>query len=237
MRLDLHVHTALSACAENALSPAAIVGRAAAAGLSMMAVTDHNASANLAVTIELGRRVGLTVVPGVEVATREEVHVLALFDEPAALVELQAIIDSALPGLDNQPDFFGLQLVYDLDDEIVDLDPRLRQVGIDLGLEQLTGEVRRLGGYLVPAHVQRGKNSLISQLGFIDPLADFDAVELSVRDWQRQGCRPGQRLAGFPVLMGSDAHFLEDVGRHWFELPGQARTVGEALGLLRRLCA
>lgn len=237
MLVDLHVHSALSACAENSLAPGRIVGQAVRRGLDLIAITDHNASAHAALAVELGRRVGLNVVPGMEVTTREDVHVLALFDSLDALLALQACIDAALPEQENNTDFFGMQLLYDSSDEIIDTDDRLRQIGVDIGLVAVTALIHGLGGYAVPAHVFRHRNSLGSQLGFIPEGAGFDAVEVGAREWMRRQCAAGSRVAGYPVLTSSDAHFLEDIGRNPLAVPRRCAGVGEILSLLGDLRA
>lgn len=234
-RFDLHIHSALSACAENTLSPSRIVERAAQAGVGLLALTDHNASANVAPTIEAGQRHGVRVIPGIEVMTREEVHVLVFFDEAAALDDWQDRVDAALPFAPNRPEFFGYQIVYDAADQVVGVDERLRQVGIGLGIDAIATEVHARGGLVIPAHVFRQRHSLTSQLGFIDASADYDALEVTTREWRRDGYHVGQRLHGFPVVSGSDTHFLEDVGRAWLEVSASASTAGALLGALRSL--
>lgn len=234
-RFDLHLHSALSACAENAMSPRQIVARALDSRLDMIAVTDHNASAHAPLMARLGADSGLTVVPGMEVTTREEVHVLALFAELAGLHAFQETVDNALPEARNDTEFFGWQLVYDEHDEVVDVDERLRQIGTSLGLDRLTEHIRACGGVAIPAHVFRSRNSLTSQLGFVNPDGGYDAVEVSVRTWRRQGLRLGQRIAGYPVVVGSDAHFVEDIGRFCLEVPTPVHTVPELLGALRQM--
>lgn len=234
-RFDLHLHSALSACAENTMSPRQIVARALDSRLDMIAVTDHNASAHAPLMARLGEESGLVVVPGMEVTTREEVHVLALFADLAGLRAFQETVDGALPEAQNDAEHFGLQLVYDEHDEVVDVDERLRQIGTSLGIDALTERIRACGGVAIPAHVFRGRNSLTSQLGFINPDGGYDAVEVSVRTWRQQGLRLGQRVAGFPVIVGSDAHFVEDIGRFCLETPTPVRTVPQLLGVLRQL--
>lgn len=236
-RFDLHVHTALSACAENALSPARILKRAVDNGVTMLAITDHNASGNVRTAVRLGEARGVKVIPGVEVMTREEVHVLVLYDSVDALEDWQQVIDEALPVAENNEEFFGYQLLYDEHDDIVGVDERLRQVGISLGLERVTAEVHRRGGFVVPAHVFRARHSLTSQLGFIDADGKYDALELRSRDWRRQGFRLGDRVAGYPLITGSDSHFLEDVGRVSLELEGALGTCAAVLGRVRRMAA
>lgn len=234
-RFDLHIHSALSACAENSLSPGRLVDRASQAGITLLALTDHNASANVSPTVEAGRRHGVGVIPGIEVTTREEAHVLALFDDLDRLADWQAVVDAALPAASNRPEFFGHQIVYDAADEIVGVDERLRQVGIGLGIDAITEAVHDRGGVVIPAHVFRRRNSLTSQLGFIDPTAVYDAVEVTATEWRREQRWLGQRLAGFPVVAGSDTHFLEDVGRWWLEVGAEVSTASGLMDVVRRL--
>jgi len=220
VRFDLHVHTALSACAENIMSPLQVVRRARAAGLDVLAITDHNASAHVRPALQAAAGLGLTVVPGMEVCSREEVHVLALFADLAPLQDLQRLVDDALPRADNLPEVFGDQVVFDEQDDICDLDRRLRQVGTALDLARLTDEIHGRGGLAVPAHVFRARFSLWSQLGAVEAGPGFDALEIAWPQWRREGWRLGQRCAGFPVLTGSDAHYLDSIGRAANTLPG-----------------
>lgn len=213
MRFDLHVHTALSACAENIMSPAQVVRRAAAAGLNLLAITDHNASAHVRPALRAAAGSGLTVVPGMEVCSREEVHLLALFDDPAALADLQALVDAALPSADNLPEVFGYQVLFDDRDEVCDVDRRLRQAGTALSLDRLVEEIHQRNGLAVPAHVFRKRFSLWSQLGAVDAGPGYDLLEIAYPQWVREHYRLGRRLDNVPLVTGSDAHYLEDIGR------------------------
>lgn len=236
-RFDLHVHSALSACAENVMSPRQILARAQAAGLTMVAVTDHNASGHARVLAELAPEFGVRLVPGMEVTTREEVHVLACFADMAGLLDFQVLVDASLPMEPNVPEVFGHQVLYDAADEIVDLDERLRQVGTRLSLERVVVEIQQRHGVAIPAHLHRYRNSVVSQLGFVDPGAGFDAVEVTAAQWRRQALELGARVDGFPALTGSDAHFLEDIGRVMLELPGDIENVRVLLHHVRELAA
>src|SRR5271157_2184932 len=224
-RFDLHIHSALSACAEMIMSPRQILRRARAAGLTVLTLADHNASGHVSLALRLGRDNGILVIPGMEVASREEVHLLVYFTEMTALTEFQELVDRNLPEEANSPEIFGYQLLYDDQDEIVGCDERLRQVGTGLGLDEIITTVHGLGGAVVPAHIYRKRYSLMSQLGFVDSTAAFDAVEIARPGWVKGDCRLGQRVEGFPALTGSDAHFLEDVGRLRMELEGSVEGI------------
>ena len=73
---ELHVHTVLSPCAEVEMIPPFIVQEAIKKGICLIAITDHNASANVGAVQKAASGTGLTVLPGMELQTREEVHLL-----------------------------------------------------------------------------------------------------------------------------------------------------------------
>ncbi len=217
------------------MSPRQILELARRRGLNVLAVTDHNASAQVETMTGLSAEFGVTVVPGMEVTSREEVHILTLFEEVEALNSFQRLVDTALPEEENNSEFFGNQLIYDATDEIIGVDERLRQVGTGLSLEQVVAEVKRRGGTVIAAHAFRPKYSLTSQLGWIDAESGFDALEIGSRQWKREGYRLGDRLEGMPVLSGSDSHFLEDIGRTTMEITDDVRTAKDIVNALRAL--
>jgi predicted metal-dependent phosphoesterase TrpH len=105
-------------------------------------------------------------------------------------------------------------------------------MGTDLGLEEVIDRVHATGGVAIPAHVFRSRNSLTSQLGFINPDDGYDALEVSVRDWRQRDMHLGDAVSGFPAIAGSDAHFVEDIGRFALDAPAAVRNVPQLLGAL-----
>lgn len=233
---DFHIHSGLSACAEKTMSPRQIVLQAKKAGLNFIAITDHNASANLKpicnVAEELG---GPVIVPGMEVASAEEAHFLALFKSLDALFDFQELVDSRLPDEPNPVEIFGYQIIYDVWDEVIDTDDRLRQVGSLLTMDEIVSEVKSRGGFIVPSHVFKAKFSLMSQLGFITPGAGFDAIEVPARQWVSEKYSIGMRIEGYPTITGSDAHFLDSIGRIYNQISRDAKTVEEIFKAISEL--
>ena len=232
-RFDLHIHTALSACAENIMSPGQILSKAKNAGLDIIAITDHNASANVSVSIAFGEKLGVKVIPGIELTTLEEVHILGLFENPEELEDFQRLVDSALPPGKNIAEISGHQLLFDSEDEIVDIDDNIRNIGLSLSSDRLISEIKKRNGYVIPAHIHKRIYSLVSQLGFIDPNAGFDAVEIAAPMWLRDNFRIGQRIEGYPVISGSDSHFLESVGRFHMEIPETADNLKALMDFIK----
>lgn len=211
-RADLHIHSCLSPCADLDMSPRAIAEVSVERGLDIIALCDHNSAENVGAAIRAGARRGLTVIPGMEINTREEVHLLALFQGEAQALAMQRIVYDHLRGT-NRPELFGDQIVANEMDEVEGFNDR-RLIGATLlSLQEVIREIHRLQGLCIASHVDRPSFSLLSQLGFVPPDAALDGVEIS-RPMQKDELLsqvPG--LGKLPVVFSSDAHFINDIGR------------------------
>ncbi len=210
LRADLHLHTCLSPCGGLEMVPTAIVKQAKTVGLDMVAVCDHNSVANVAAVASVGEREQLCVIPGIEIASREEVHILGLFGPELDLVGLQRLVDENLEGV-NEEDAFGLQVVVDERDEPTDVETKLLIGATALTLEEVVATIHAFGGLAIAAHIDREGFGLIGQLGFIPRGLPLDALEVSPRASQSEW--DGRWQGEFPVITSSDAHHLEEIGR------------------------
>ena len=209
--VDLHLHTVLSPCAEVEMIPPLIVAQARKLGLGCIAVTDHNSAENVQAMVEAGRAVDLVVLPGMEVQSREEVHLICLFDAVEQALVWQEQVYAHLPPLANRPDTFGAQFVVDAEGEFVRENERLLLVSVDQSVEDIVGEVRALGGLCMPAHVDRPSFSLIANLGFIPPGLNFEALELSHLMDPETARRRFPQLLGHTLIVSGDAHQLSEM--------------------------
>lgn len=158
---DLHVHTCLSPCGEDEMTPTAIVRQARKMGLDVIAVCDHNSTRNVDPVRRAGRGEGLVVIGGVEVSSEEEVHVLGLFRDDEGLREMQRVIDENLLA-ENTPGLFGQQWLCDERDAIVGRESRLLIGATGLTIEEVVERIHSLGGLAVPSHVDRERFSILS---------------------------------------------------------------------------
>lgn len=231
---DLHLHTVLSPCADYRMVPELIVERAVEAGLDLIAVTDHNSGENAEAMISAAGGSGVTVLPGMEVESREGVHVITLFDDPRALKGWQEVIYAALPPRENVEKLFGAQLVVDASGQLLRVNRRLLITGTDLSLDEVVDRCRAGGGLAVPAHVDRPANGLIGVLGLLPPGLEVAALEVSPRldPEDARGTFPG--LAGCTLIRSSDAHSLEYIGRGTTTFLMGEPSVDEILMALRR---
>lgn len=210
-KADLHVHTVLSPCADLLMTPGNIIKRALASGLDIIAITDHNSAENVEVTMELAKDTPLHVIPGMEVESSEEVHLLCLFNRVEDLLKWQEIVYNSLPDLKNDEDYFGYQLLMDLNDEYAARVDRLLAVATGMTVEEIVDKVTEMGGLVIPSHIDRPYNSIITNLGFIPPKLKFPLLEVY------KGTNPQDLIKRFPYLKGysfikdSDSHYLDDL--------------------------
>lgn len=220
LRTDLHIHTVLSACADLEMSPVNIVNAAKDKKIDLIAVTDHNSTLHCSLVKELAEKKGLSVICGVEVTTREEVHCLAYFENLAVLEMFQNYLDKNLPWYSYLPEKFGYQLLLDREERIVQMVENYLNVALSVSIDQVEQEVHRLGGLFVPAHIERPVYGIFKQLGFIPGSLSCDGLGIMHRSIEAE-IRSRFRLdANMALIKASDAHSLEDIGSGctWFEL-------------------
>jgi predicted metal-dependent phosphoesterase TrpH len=218
-RAELHVHSVLSPCAEVEMIPPLIVQEALERGIHLLAITDHNATGNISSVMQAAQGTGLTILPGMELQTQEEVHLLCLFPGLEQTLCFQKIIDSRLPALRNQVDYFGEQFLVDATGDFLGREERLLLVSADISLDEAVREVNGLSGMAIPAHIDRKAFGLIANLGFIPPDLSVSALEVSRHLTPQEACRRYPEAANFAVLRGGDAHRLEELlGANLFSL-------------------
>ncbi len=226
-KADLHIHTVLSPCGDLEMSPSAIVTRALARGLDMIAITDHNTTRQVKVTQKIGREKGLFVLGGVEVTSQEETHCLCYFADDTQLDAFQTFLDAHLPPIPNDEDRFGYQLIVDEDDEIVGEAQYHLLNAIDVDIDGIYDEVHRIGGLFVPAHINKGTTSLMSQLGFVPPDLRADGLEINFRTTKEEILKKFAYLKRFNFITDSDAHFIDNVGDVYNVIHMEHRTFDE----------
>ncbi len=193
--------------------PPLIVRRALELGLDWIAVTDHNAAGNVAAVIAAAEGSGLAVTAGLEVESREEVHLLCLFDAAWQAEAWAATVADHLPRRRNDERHFGAQFIVDASGDYVRTEERLLLASTDLPIEEIARGVAELGGLAIPAHVDRPANSLLINLGFIPPNLAIDGLEISRWTAPADFRRDHPELAGYGLVGSGDAHRLSEMVR------------------------
>lgn len=200
---DLHIHSCLSPCGDNEMTPNNIVNMSLLLGLDVIAVSDHNSTKNLPAVFELASEVGIIVVPAMELCTAEEVHLLTLFPTLEKAIACDNELYPFLPKIENKPEFFGEQLILNSKDQPIAIEPLLLINALSLSIDRLLPIVRSMGGFVIPAHIDKNANSLVSNLGFIPPEYGFKCVE--IKNPEAKSDFFGRRITN------SDAHILEKI--------------------------
>jgi len=209
-RGDLHIHTCLSPCGSNEMLPTAIVKEAKKRNLDLIGICDHNSVENVEAVRKAGQKQAQAVVAGVEITSREEVHILGLFDNDEVLQGIQRIIYQNLPGK-NDERAFGEQLIVDETDRITGSNRRLLIGATKLSIEDVVDAIRDLGGLAIASHVDRESFGILGQLGLIPSGLRLDALELSAS--AIAGRKKLYQEYDLPFVTSSDAHYLDDIGR------------------------
>ena len=202
------------------MSPRAIVDAAVNRGIDLIALTDHNTCAMGSIVAHTAEKAGLAFLYGIEIQTREEVHLLAYFNDGDACRALSEEVYVYLPDVTNDPEYFGDQVIVDEQEHMIRTEERLLLNSITLSLEDATERVRAHGGLPVPAHIDRGAFSLLGQLGFFPDTTAFPIVEV----WGAVIPSECERRA---ILRSSDAHEPEQIGRRTTVLTMERVSVEE----------
>lgn len=225
IKYDLHIHSALSPCADDNMTPSNIVGFAKLQGLDAVAIADHNAIANVKVAMDVGDAFDVVVVPAMELQTAEDIHILCLFEK---FEDLQSFYNSInFADIQNRAEIFGEQLILDEDDNILGKEQRMLLVASGVSVEEVVSLAKQHNGIAVAAHIDREENGMVAILGTVTE--DFSVVEISATANQQIQCY----TTGRKVITNSDAHTLEDIGVACGQLEVTERSAKGILQALR----
>lgn len=234
---DLHLHSCLSPCADNDNTPFNLVGMGVLAGLNLMALTDHNTCRNCPAFFAAAEQNGIVPVPGMELTTAEDIHVICLFASLADAMRFDEEVAARRIRIPNRADIFGEQWVWGADDKPVEQEPDLLSNATTLSLDEAAALAVRCGGICYPAHIDRQANGIIATLGTLPPTPDFSCVEFhdanNIADYRARYPIGERRL-----VVDSDAHYLWDMrdAAQSLELPADpADGEGVRAALLRYL--
>ena len=217
---DFHIHSCLSPCADNDMTPNNIAGVCALAGLQIAALTDHNSTKNCPAFYKAAKKQGIIPIAGMELTTAEDIHVVCLFERLETAMAFGDEVDRLRILIKNRTDIFGDQIITDEEDEPVGVEEDLLPNATMLSLDEVPALVARFEGVCFPAHIDREANGIIAILGTVPETPDFACAEL--RDYERAEEYRDRYplLRGKQLLCGSDAHYLWDIrdAQAYFEL-------------------
>ncbi|MEM1484516.1 PHP domain-containing protein [Oscillospiraceae bacterium PP1C4] len=205
---DLHIHSCLSPCADNDMTPQNIVNMSLLKELDMIALTDHNSCKNCPALLQAAKGSGLAVIPGMELTTAEEIHMVCLFSSLENAMAFDSYVHARLADVENVPKIFGEQLIVDALENIIGSEEKLLVNATTIGISELPSLMRRFGGLCYPAHIDRSSYSVLSNLGGIPPECGFKTLEVYMPDAFFADGAHADIQAQYYTVTSSDAHDL-----------------------------
>lgn len=228
-KADLHIHSVLSPCGDLGMSPSVVIEKLKEHNVDMFAITDHNSMANFSAYNYQAEKAGIKCFPGIEVQTSEEVHLVALFDDYDLARKFERQLYLSLLPLENDPDFFGDQVIIDEEENLVGFENRALINSSIWTLEETVEKIRNFNGFCFPAHEDAQTFSIISQLGFIPEVLDFSAIGITAK------CDKENLFTKFPyflkyaLIRNSDAHYPQDIASGTTDFLIKDRSIKEIL--------
>lgn len=208
---DLHIHTCLSPCGDMDMTPNNIINMSVINNMDVIAITDHNTCKNCEAVMRLGKAVGVKVIPGMELCTAEEIHVICLFPDIDNAMQFSLYVNSRLPNIKNDDKVFGEQIIMDENDNVVSKESKLLLNATDIGIYDVYNMISRYSGLVFPSHIDRSSYSILSCLGALPQDLDIALAELTYKADVKEILRNIPRLNNIGLFFNSDAHRLEQL--------------------------
>lgn len=189
------------------MTPNNIVNMAKLKGLNIIAITDHNSARNIAATISCAKDVGILCLPGMEVESTEEIHLIVLFSDLISCFKMEKVIEQSFTNIKNDINIFGEQIIVDKNDNITGYKENLLTTATNLTVAQIFELTEKLGGVCIPAHIDRDSYSIISTFGMIPEDIAFSTVEIT-KNAIKRGYGNNISLCKYNIISSSDAHCL-----------------------------
>lgn len=230
---DLHLHSCLSPCGDDDMTPSNIVGMAAVKGLDVIALTDHNSCRNCPAAMRHGETYGVIVIPGMELTTSEEVHVICLFPTLEDALAFDAYVYEHLLPIKNREKIFGKQQIMDENDQVTGTLEKLLISATDISFDAVDKLTASYHGIAYPAHLDKTSTSLISNLGFVPPDSTFRCAEVHDLKKLHSLKKANPYLENCQIISSSDAHYLGDINEPNYQIFSNARDIADILEHLR----
>lgn len=231
---DLHIHSCLSPCGDDDMTPANLVGMAALKGLDVIALTDHNSCKNCPAAVKHGEAYGVTVIPGMELTTAEEVHVVCLFPDLEAALAFDDYVYGHILPIKNREEVFGRQQIMNEQDQVTGTVDKLLISATDISFDEVFSLAASYRGLAYPAHIDKSSTSLLSNLGFVPPDSTFTCAEINDYKHLHQIQKEHPYFLGCHIIHCSDAHYLQDIHEPYCQINAESKKISHILDSLSR---
>lgn len=234
LAVDLHIHSALSPCGDNEMTPNNIVNMSYIKELDIISVTDHNTMLNIKAVHQVAKDKDILVIPGIEVTTKEEVHMLCYFKDLDSGIEFSEEIFNSLPKVKNKEELFGRQVILNSKDEEIGNIEKLLLNSSSYTIDELSKLVQKHQGIMIPAHIDKNNYSILSTLGFIPNDLNISTVEIS-KNFNIENTEKLVNSNKYNIIRNSDAHYLHDINEREFFIEVKEKSIENVFIYLSKL--
>ncbi len=213
IKADLHIHTCLSPCASLNMTPIKVVNEAIKKDIKLIAICDHNSVENINAVRKVAQHKDIDVIPGIEITTSEEIHVIGLFENLDKAFSMQKLVYANLFPGENDEEAFGIQIIANEKDEVDSINKRLLIGATKLNISQVVDAIHKREGLAIASHIEREAFGIIGQIGFIPQDLPLDGLETTTMHYNKAKMRFKEYI-DFPFISSSDAHYLKDIGNN-----------------------
>lgn len=232
LKYDLHIHSCLSPCGDDEMTPYNLVNMAKICGCDVIALTDHNTCLNCESAMKVGESIGLTVIPGMELCTSEEIHCICLFSELENAMRFSEYVKTTLPPVKNREKIFGNQFIMNETDNIVGSFDLLLTTASGISIEELSTLMSEYCGKWYPAHIDRSSYSVISALGDFPENLLTSCFELTYEADEESYREKYSATKGKKLIRSSDAHYLEQLMTEKCEIEAESNSIEDVFKIL-----
>lgn len=226
-KADLHIHSVLSPCGSLEMDPDTVMKECKNKKINLISITDHNCVKNSFLYGQAAAEFGIDYFYGIEVQTSEEIHVIVLFDSWQDADVFGSIIYDRLIPLENDPSYFGDQVILGENNEIIGFEKKALINSTDLALDELFILSSDYNGFAFPAHVDAESFSIISQLGFIPKNISSNVLGITAKCEVRKLLQKHPFLKDYRFIRNSDSHYPEQIGSGFSMLYFDKPTISE----------
>ncbi len=230
---DFHIHSCLSPCGSDDMTPANIAGMAYLNELDVIALTDHNTCKNCPAMISAANQYGITIIPGMELTVMEEIHILCLFRDIEAAMEFDRYVYENLPDIKNNEKIFGNQIIMNENDCESGTVDKLLINATKIGYDYLPEIINRYNGIMIPAHINKNSDSILSVFGTIPPSSSFSYAEINKCDDTQDLIKSHPYLEKCRIISDSDAHYLTDIHEKVHSISAPSKDINDIFNTLK----
>lgn len=230
---DIHLHSCLSPCSDNDMTPNNIINMAVLKELDVIALTDHNSCKNCPAFVRAAENSGIIVIPGMELCTSEEIHAVCLFYDLESAMEFDSYVYKRCPDIINNTEAYGEQNIVDENDNLIGIEKKLLVTASEISIMDISELMKRFNGVCFPAHIDKNSYSILAMLGDIPAECGFCAAEIAKPQKYDNLKALYPQLGSMNITTSSDAHYLWDISERYYHLVCKERTASSFLDAIK----